>query len=947
MVNGRRSRAKKAKVKNEKEKRDIALEAKRNERPSQWRVVDDKFNFQDIFNLGAVSFGVVIMDLLDAIMNSEQFGLWLGGEIDLTVKFEEIDKLSDWFELVCGLNRPCVLRLLYFVGRGAMANPTRQRVCYFLEAAMPLFLRNLCASGASESIFEAWFSWLGELQPELLPSGDEMKTSWSLVRFRLNTYRLAQKEAKLPELKLMFPEAYIMGETLSMYSALVSTRCRDEVGYFLRRVQMRLPSIKVDGLKEALKKASAMFKMAGPKLTDAWTYFVDMHILNGFIATGSHDIEDAKDWFLRDNEPKVAQSFYDKLPKYLDKWFSFGNAARAKVAFSKSSDEKQWFLGASWATGGSISSGDLLPGIEGVRRTKASLGAVGDLRTLFSRVMTRQHAVYKVITKKEQSKLRAVVKGPDERFILERWVLDILEPSMKNHPHTTLFSDTTDYVNKFCKVSDTCAAGWWQAPIDMDKFDHCVTPRMLRECWAALRRWLVAAVGQDLADHPFVKMLDWYAEDGIYVDMDGNVVKATSGLPSGMGFTALYDTLISYSLAQYGLDATAAPEAAGLLFTQGDDICLAHRSQQAIELVIQKVNEAGFTANKNKFWIDRERNEFLRTVITGFTAAGYPARAFSSVCYANPLSGVLNPGKDRLEQQVSTWKTFALRGVDVPVQLVGYDCAKGNLLPVDVVIAALRTSRAIGGLGWENGRQGVAITPIEKEPKARKAVADFLEPTLREFKLQEVPRSVEAMLLDERVELERWTWRKVELQSDEPLARYFGPDGAKIGEMINLKVKPKSLILKSDMWRPGIRRLQRVLVVESIKAGVVDNSVLARYLTEPAMLAIGEQKHLRKSWLLALLGEDDGIFVLPGLSVDFFGRMLGYMSERLLYGVPSQALLTGALVFPEDRVQRLHKGGAGSGVMFSFISWAVSEYINRTVFFSKITDTARYGDFQF
>jgi hypothetical protein len=137
---------------------------------------------------------------------------------------------------------------------------------------------------------------------------------------------------------------------------------------------------------------------------------------------------------------------------------------------------------------------------------------------------------------------------------------------------------------------------------------------------------------------------------------------------------------------------------------QGDDDQVSSPSYGAAAALTQAYSEMNFEVNPGKFFIDSNRDEFLRQVAVPGEVSGYMVRAVLALLWRNPISRDPPIGLLRLSEQLKSWNLTIGRGADrsTALKLMLIDMTQGNGLSKDEVIRILQTPATVGGLGVES-----------------------------------------------------------------------------------------------------------------------------------------------------------------------------------------------------------------------------------------------------
>jgi hypothetical protein len=199
----------------------------------------------------------------------------------------------------------------------------------------------------------------------------------------------------------------------------------------------------------------------------------------------------------------------------------------------------------------------------------------------------------------------------------------------------------------------------------------------------------------------------------------------TSGLPTGMGFTSLFNTCRSYALTMacgklcerlIGIDPiTREPQ------TLGDDIHLYFSTLKNAVLWYITTTIVDINFHTQKFFLAIDRDDFLRVLsLKGVMSTGPPARLITSLLWRNPVNRPPPKGAARMREQADLWSKADARGLIVKPWIY-QDLARGNGISIDLTKQLCQTPGALGGLGVDDfsGRGAVEITYAQQVTRGK------------------------------------------------------------------------------------------------------------------------------------------------------------------------------------------------------------------------------------
>lgn len=482
-----------------------------------------------------------------------------------------------------------------------------------------------------------------------------------------------------------------------------------------------------------LKELSGIFKKYGDHLSPCWKYFVDLGQLGFFqsVLTGDELLAETRSWLGEKKEvgdAEFRQGIYDGLRTFMDDapvTSTFAANERVITVDEFVNDPGLWA-----GTGSSNSSGNPSEYRPKLRyhygRTSRSTGESKwnvAIRTPALQVremvtgVSREWITFRVFIKREREKARPVVTAPDRIYLKMAYLSLFVERALQGHPSTPLFMSLRQRIEMLRYMSARCFADVWKMPLDQSKFDHYVTLWEVKAAMIAIRDFIVrhASLEWQAELVPVWKAL--YAElftgkVNIFVPRNpeneregGTYVEWVNGMPSGLRWTALFDTMINaatyYAVQKVASRIARAPVLASRVFLMGDDDRFEVETLGHGILVWALYSHYGLQVNPNKTLLSKRFDEFLRALASREEVSGYPARILGSVVSRNPVTREEEAGILRLREQAQSWMLAVNRGLSwdkvYPHMLA--DLQGGSSLSQEHVIGVLACPAALGGLG--------------------------------------------------------------------------------------------------------------------------------------------------------------------------------------------------------------------------------------------------------
>lgn len=381
-----------------------------------------------------------------------------------------------------------------------------------------------------------------------------------------------------------------------------------------------------------------------------------------------------------------------------------------------------------WLANGSSTS-RRLPGSRG---TKVSTYLASDNAMLTSDLYDESCPSYGVEVKEERGKLRNIMNAPWSLYLQMKFVglggLQRLYDRIPTSLSKKFSSDT--WINWMDRMKYKL-----YVPIDQSTYDHVPSGRVLE----ALLEFICTSCTHH-SDHERVRVSSIIRERSRNgeVRFAGRVWPHRRGILSGLDWTAAMDTVLNYAeflgmCEELGIER---PDPQDLCFQGDDTLAGVSGWGDAYELVrgYMKV----FPVNPTKFFLDRERTEYLRLVCTPQRRFGYYARLAAGIMYSNVWSG----GAMAPSSIANVWSLLHSRGADL--QQTQRHCVDDlcGLLRCRKLEARrlLFTPAAVGGLGFTGRCPGpwlaledakrvrvaqreVVATPWDAVPRAARVLA--------------------------------------------------------------------------------------------------------------------------------------------------------------------------------------------------------------------------------
>lgn len=258
-----------------------------------------------------------------------------------------------------------------------------------------------------------------------------------------------------------------------------------------------------------------------------------------------------------------------------------------------------------------------------------------------------------------------------------------------------------------------------------------------------------------------LKEMELFAYDNAYVE---GVCSWEKGVPSGHRWTALIDTVINRAECMLAAKIRGVRIDYGLW--QGDDGLVFEQGIPRMSWA-QAYQQLDLKVNENKTWVEDNACEFLHEFYTPKGVRAFPARAFRSVIWRKPLTGSsgFKGAEDYARERLDTFLKCSRRGLSgMAARTINLLSRKGlsKLQSLDV----MRTSKAIGGLGWDNsGRATFEVVGGEVDVRRVSVVSNLANRHVGEWVEHGFLKRAGAML-PLPVKVSRWRFKKLKLPSN-------------------------------------------------------------------------------------------------------------------------------------------------------------------------------------
>lgn len=504
---------------------------------------------------------------------------------------------------------------------------------------------------------------------------------------------------------------YTRAITFSVYRALLPPQARQWLDGVMEESEI-LNVTNSDEVTNALKDLSIVMKTHRNNVTVWWQYFVDLGTLQDYRPRPPPDEFNAsiREWL---GEPKVlslngSEELFNK--KYRDGVRRFLSKRTQLDKFEDFVTREDWVLDPmNWARQGSSDGPRLVVNANGkdqkAKKTKWASALQYTKEQLLDLILVPRPMKNRAAVKRELTKARAIVACDNSTYLKMGWLERLIRHVLKDHPNSTLWSDTKDLLAKRQNMYDlSLNKSLLKVPLDQEEFDHTPSLRMQTIALEELRDvCLMYVTGSELDEvkDGFNQVIAAFSGATVR-DLSGKLFSQLGGISSGMEMTALLDTIVNASelemvriimLDRYSEDPVVD------YYAQGDDDRLVTNNIYYTLKMLDLYSELGFKINPRKFFIANDADEYLRVTVDGNGTTGYMARSIPSLCWRNPVNREPPAGTLRLSELMSNWATAIGRGAYNFEAMMVNDMARSNKIRATQVRDLLRTPASLGGLG--------------------------------------------------------------------------------------------------------------------------------------------------------------------------------------------------------------------------------------------------------
>lgn len=472
-----------------------------------------------------------------------------------------------------------------------------------------------------------------------------------------------------------------------------------------------------------LKRQTAYLKLGGKFIHESWRWGVHWEMFFGYAAyrgvkTMGGEIEEwlvnrrvlggplGEERYMRmmaEETLKLCQEEW-KTPKSTDcieDWVSTGEWMRGKAGNGKTTTVR---------IDGKDKKTRRMKGVDAVYRSDKHM--CDDLTQV-------KDEVFAVMEKSEGVKVRPVVKTGADMFrkmdFLSQWV----EDGFYYSGLSTLFggpSNHEDIDEELMRCAEDSSL--WKIPLDQSNFDWHQSKLSIEVVMATMGIWISRKVNSVEFNRVWEAMWDSLLARRVVVRGEGIQYEWSNGLPSGLRWTALLDTILNITSFRVAVRLAESRLRRKINIhchkSQGDDIAFGVKDLEEAKWIIHIYNKLGYEAHPAKTYFSRYRTEFLRkSYEAGLGITGYICRSLLGIRFRNPILELPVEKTTRVYSRLCVWHLISIRGAKGYVcgKMFIEDCTQMGVKPIHAAGFALCPA-AFGGGGLSR-RSSIARGMLE------------------------------------------------------------------------------------------------------------------------------------------------------------------------------------------------------------------------------------------
>jgi hypothetical protein len=501
-----------------------------------------------------------------------------------------------------------------------------------------------------------------------------------------------------------------------------------------------------------LAAISELLKIKGDEISPAWRYYHGIHGMCEYydVAPEGTTNEKVREWLEKDvdlhlNGSRVQwhSAFKRAIDQIFDEEFDMMSALGGAMSSKKYSEAYIWMKGVSTDLEGANVFHSKLRRVKKTRRTKKSASLAVQPEEIVRKLYQHSPQQLRIFQKPDAQKRRFIANGDFDNFLKMDFISCFLDKGFEQHQHMSVLNNMSKRREMFKSLIDHGKdEKYIKLPLDQSKFDHMVTREMLEIIFDKITD--ICPRGSEQQDVARILRQSMFSlESTVYNGTDS--FRYCKGVASGWRWTALLDTIINYAefiIIKAEYDKRTARycrhqiEIISMNF-QGDDARLVlNCSIACAEALMAMYSECGLKVNKQKNFISRNRDEFLKMVAEGDNLVGYPARVIMSMTQYKPVSDAPMNFVDRINDITNNALRGARRGMSLDfIKHYLATVVRSKKVNYNDYMCWLITPNSVGGYGLAKGDTLRTLLDI-KEDRWVRLRATTIEYTNRVCEIQ-------------------------------------------------------------------------------------------------------------------------------------------------------------------------------------------------------------------
>uniref|UniRef100_A0AAU7L0Q3 RNA-directed RNA polymerase n=1 Tax=Zeugodacus cucurbitae toti-like virus 4 TaxID=3159488 RepID=A0AAU7L0Q3_9VIRU len=441
-------------------------------------------------------------------------------------------------------------------------------------------------------------------------------------------------------------------------------------------------------MQKYFKKQSAILKLGGKYIHEDWRWGVHWEMFYGYTPYRGveHMLDEVEQWLVTrrilggelSEEEYMAMLSEETITFCREEW----KMPKGCLKINEWVATGEWMRGRS---GDGIRNTVTVSGRKMKTRRMKSVDAVFRSDSAMAASLQRvTDETFQVMEKSEGAKVRPVVKTGSEMFRKMDYLSQWVEDGFYGSKLSTLFGGADNQEEIDVELMNSAENNTlWKVPLDQSNFDWHQS-RMSIEVVVATMGYMM---GKRITEPDFHKvwasMWDSLFAREVKVKAGAHRFEWGNGLPSGLRWTALLDTILN--ITSFRVAVRLAGRVLGKEIpihchkSQGDDVAFSSGNLNDVSHIIHIYNKLGYEAHPAKTFYSKYRTEFLRkSYEKGVGITGYICRSLLSIRFRNPILDLAVEKATRIYSRLTTWHLLCIRGMKSKcvAELFIEDCAQ-------------------------------------------------------------------------------------------------------------------------------------------------------------------------------------------------------------------------------------------------------------------------------